>query len=215
MKVKGKLIMRRARGFIYIWTNNVDGKKYLGKCWGEPASSYKGSGKYFRRALAKYGIENFDREILEFCYSKEDLRNQEQYWLDYYQAADSDMFYNISPNAGGGHHSADYNGEKNPMYGRKHPNHKVRRGTESNWYGLRRAGSKNPNAKKYLIVDPDGNEYHTICLKEFVVENFTANVLNVYQSLKEQAIRNTFKPARIGHCKGWKIKHDLSDSQFK
>ena len=62
--------------------------------------------------------------------------------------------------------------------------------------------------EKYLIIDSEGREWHTECLKEFVETHFTVDTSKIYQSLKEQAIRGTFKPAKKGHCKGWKIKHD-------
>lgn len=194
-------------GFIYLWTNNVDNMKYLGKCWGDPNSSYTGSGKYFKRAIKKHGLENFTREILEYCFSKKDLVAKEQYWLDYYDAASSLEFYNISPNAGGGHHGADYNGNKNPMWGRKHPNHKPHYGEENGMFGSHRVLSENPNAKSYFIIDNNGNEFYTSCLKEFVQNRFSKDQGKVYQSLKEQAIRGTFKKANKGHCKGWRIRH--------
>lgn len=195
-------------GFIYIWTNNLDKMKYVGKCWGDPTCSYKGSGKYFKRALKKYGIENFSREILEYCYSKKELIEREQYWLDYYDAANNDQFYNISPNSGGGHHGADYNGDKNPMWKKKHPNHKPHIGKENGMYGVHRFLSENPNAKSYFLIDDKGNEYYTDCLKAFVKDHFIDKHDAVYQSLKSQALRKTFKPAIRGHCKGWKIKHE-------
>jgi len=195
-------------GFIYIWTNKINGMKYLGKCWGSPESSYIGSGKYFKRAVVKFGIENFEREIIEYCYSKKELKEREQYWLDKYNAALDENFYNLAPYAGGGHHGADYRKEKNPMWGRKHPNHKPHVGQENGMYGVHRFLSENPNAKSYYIIDDKGNQHYTKCLKEFVKDKFPLDNGKIYQSLKEQALRNTFKPAQRGHCKGWRIKHE-------
>jgi hypothetical protein len=199
----------RTSGFIYLWNNKINNMKYIGKCWGDPSSSYIGSGKYFRRAVKKFGIENFERSILEYCLTKEELKNREQHWINHFNAAHNDQFYNISPNAGGGHHGADYNGEKNPMWGKKHPNHKPHCGKENGMYGIHRFLSENPNAKKYYIIDNEGKEVYTNCLKEFVKDRFGEHYEKIYQSLKEQALRATFKPATKGHCKGWKIKHDV------
>ena len=195
-------------GFIYLWINKIDGKKYLGKCWGSPSGSYIGSGKHFRSAFNKYGKENFERIILEHCGSKEELSQREQHWLNYYDAANNDEFYNISPNAGGGHHGADYTKEKNPMWGKKHPNHKPHYGKENGMYGTHRSLAENPNAKSYFIIDDNDNEFYIKCLKEFVQSRFPDNASKVYQSLKEQALRGTFKKANKGHNKGWRIKHD-------
>lgn len=183
--------------------------KYVGKCWGDPSSSYIGSGKYFKRAIKKYGLDNFERTILEYCSTKDELKQKEQFWIDKFDAANSDEFYNISPNAGGGHHGADHKGSKNPMWGKKHPNHKPHFGENNGMFGVHRFLSENPNAKKYYIIDDKGEEIYTNCLKEFVFSRFGKNE-KVYQSLKEQAIRGTFKPATKGHCKGWRIKHEVS-----
>ena len=48
-------------GFIYITTNNLDGKKYIGqKSYSMPNwKRYLGSGIYLKRAIKKYGRENF------------------------------------------------------------------------------------------------------------------------------------------------------------
>jgi len=51
-------------GFIYKWTNLINGKMYIGSHKGTIDDGYIGSGKYFNHALNKYGIENFTREIL-------------------------------------------------------------------------------------------------------------------------------------------------------
>lgn len=196
-------------GFVYLWTNKLNNMKYVGKCLGDPEkTSYKGSGKHFKRALKKYGEENFIREILEYCESKEMLKEREQYWLNFYDAANNKEFYNISPNSGGGHHGADYRGSKNPMWGKKHPNHKPHFGKENGMYGVHRFLSENPNAKSYILIDENGHEYYTKCLKEFVKEHFKDKHDAIYQSLKSQALRNTFKKATRGHCKGWRIKHE-------
>lgn len=159
-------------GFIYIWENKINGKKYLGKSQGKPTSSYKGSGKYFNRALKKYGIENFERTIIEYCDNPKELINREKFWLDYYQAATNPDFYNVSPNSGGGHHGADYRGEKNPMWGRKHPNHKPHIGKDNGMYGVHRYGSENPNARAVVIYDDKNNQYEGSCLKEVCKEIF-------------------------------------------
>lgn len=153
-------------GFIYMWENKLDGKKYLGKCQSSPDSSYIGSGKYFKRAIKKYGLENFERTIIEYCDNPTKLIEREKYWLDYYQAAINPEFYNISPNSGGGHHGADYRGENNPMWGKKHPNHKPHKGKENGMYGVHRYGSNNPNAKVVIIKDNNNKIYEGTCLKE-------------------------------------------------
>ena len=152
--------------FIYLWKNKIDGKKYIGKCQAKETSAYIGSGKYFQRAVKKYGIGNFERTILEYCKNPEHLREREKYWLDFYDVSNNDMFYNISPNSGGGHHGADHKGTNNPMYGKKHPNHKPHYGSDNGMYGVHRYNSDNPNAKIVKITTPDGKQHVFNSLKE-------------------------------------------------
>lgn len=84
-------------GFIYITTNLVNGKRYLGqkefnqKNW----KRYLGSGMAFKNALKKYGKENFRKDIIYICYSKEEL-NQIEYELSvYFDVVESDDWYNL------------------------------------------------------------------------------------------------------------------------
>lgn len=84
-------------GYIYITTNNVNGKQYIGKRT-KPYfdEKYLGSGKLLRRAINKYGPENFHSEILEWCYSIEELNEAERKWIRYFSAQTDQNFYNIS-----------------------------------------------------------------------------------------------------------------------
>jgi len=65
-------------GFVYVTTNMVNGKKYIGqKMFRKDWQYYLGSGTLLKRAIKKYGKENFSREIIAFSYSKEELNNLE------------------------------------------------------------------------------------------------------------------------------------------
>ena len=55
-------------GFIYITTNNINGKKYIGQKKYDKEGKWKtylGSGIILNRAIKKYGAENFSKEIIE------------------------------------------------------------------------------------------------------------------------------------------------------
>lgn len=80
---------------IYCTTNLINGKKYIGKdAFNNP--KYLGSGKHFKNAVKKYGRENFKKQTLQDCISIDDLNESEIYWIDYFGAVNSGLFYNIA-----------------------------------------------------------------------------------------------------------------------
>ena len=89
--------IRDPYGFIYITTNMVNGKKYIGqrvfhrRGW----QSYLGSGIAFRRAIDKYGKDNFHRDIVAIAYSKEELDKLEIEFIELHNAVESNNYYNI------------------------------------------------------------------------------------------------------------------------
>jgi hypothetical protein len=89
-------------GFIYEWVNKINGKKYIGSHAGDINDGYVASGPIFLRAIQKYGIENFERTILEVVDNNSKLKDREQYYLDRVDAANNRMYYNVKPVAGGG-----------------------------------------------------------------------------------------------------------------
>ena len=87
-------------GFVYLTTNLVNGKKYIGqrkiqKC-GIEKDSYLGSGILITRAIKEYGRDNFRRDILDFADNAKDLDDKEIYYINLYDAVESDDFYNIA-----------------------------------------------------------------------------------------------------------------------
>lgn len=66
---------------IYKTTNLVNGKFYIGQD-SKNNPNYLGSGDLIKKAINKYGKDNFKKEILEYCESKEELNQQEIYWIN-------------------------------------------------------------------------------------------------------------------------------------
>lgn len=84
---------------IYLWTNLVNGKKYVGQttCFHRRMKTYRHTypNAYMEHAVKKHGLDNFDITILERDVPLDKLDEREQYWLDYYQSYDADKGYNI------------------------------------------------------------------------------------------------------------------------
>lgn len=104
-------------GYIYLTTNLVNNKKYIGRHKSsEFTENYKGSGKYLWNAINKYGWDNFKVEMIEECNSDEELNERERYWISHYNAVESDEFYNITEGGDG----RSLFGINNGMYGKNH-----------------------------------------------------------------------------------------------
>jgi group I intron endonuclease len=86
---------------IYKTTNLINNKIYIGQD-SKNNPNYLGSGLLLKKAIKKYGKDNFTKEILEHCYSKEELDTQEQYWISKFDSIDLDIGYNIMKGGEGG-----------------------------------------------------------------------------------------------------------------
>ena len=88
--------------YIYITTNLINGKQYIGQHKGKLNDSYFGSGTNVMKALAKYGKQNFKKDILQICETREEADKWEQYYIAKYQAVENDSFYNLQEGGTGG-----------------------------------------------------------------------------------------------------------------
>lgn len=86
---------------IYKILNKINGKIYIGQNK-RNNPEYFGSGTIILNAIKKYGKENFEKEILEECNSKEHMDSAEIYWIAYYNSTDRDIGYNITKGGTGG-----------------------------------------------------------------------------------------------------------------
>lgn len=82
-------------GYVYLTINLINGKKYIGQHKSSVYDGkYLGSGEVFKRALDKYGKENFCNGIIEWAISYDDLNQKEKYYINLYNASENRMFYN-------------------------------------------------------------------------------------------------------------------------
>ena len=104
-------------GYIYETTNLLNGKTYIGQHHSEQFNFYyKGSGKLILQAFKKYGKENFQTVILEWCESEKELNEREIYYIALYRMQNK-AEYNITDGGGG---TRGLFGEKNHFYGKTH-----------------------------------------------------------------------------------------------
>ena len=88
-------------GIIYLTTNKINNRKYIGVD-SQNNKSYFGSGKAIRLAIKKYGTKSFTKEILEESDDKEYLFEREKYYIEIYDAINSNEYYNMAEGGKGG-----------------------------------------------------------------------------------------------------------------
>lgn len=131
-------IINKRYHFTYQTRNNINGMLYIGRHSTDNINDgYIGSGKLLRRAISKYGKDNFSIEILCFFDSLQDLIEEEKFIVDD-SWCKNPKSYNIvlggsnpimigenNPSWKGGvkyikKGMADTSGSNNPMYGKRH-----------------------------------------------------------------------------------------------
>lgn len=165
--------------YVYLTTNLINGKRYIGQHYGKIDDSYIGSGNTLKKAIQKYGKKNFRKQILEICANYNAMNIAERKWIKYYNAVESSEFYNIAeggfnsnPCAGMSEEaqlerkrklSEAAKGEKNyfynkhftkeqhPLYGKHHSKESKKKMSEA------KQGNKAPTAKGVRIYNLNGN----------------------------------------------------------
>ena len=103
---------------IYKITNKINNKSYIGQTNNinrrfqehkVQKNDSDGTSKLLHQAIKKYGLENFDFEVLEENIENYDAR--EQYWIAYYHTLSDEHGYNLTP---GGSSPPILKGANNP-----------------------------------------------------------------------------------------------------
>lgn len=122
---------------VYIHTNKINGKKYVGQTCQKPEYRWNNGKNYkeclhFYNAIEKYGWDEFDHEIIASNLTKDEADNFEKILIQKLDTMNPDIGYNLR--AGGSEvifseeskkkmsesHIGLFVGEKHPMYGKKH-----------------------------------------------------------------------------------------------
>lgn len=90
---------------IYRITNKLNGRIYIGKRSlmrdDFNKSNYWGSGLYIKRAIKKYGKENFTRDVICECMSLSEMNDREVFYIGFYNSIQPNG-YNIQKGGQGG-----------------------------------------------------------------------------------------------------------------
>ena len=155
---------------VYMWTNLVNGKKYVGQtqCFGQRMARYRcGYRKTnIEKAIHEYGTENFDIVVLERDVPLDMLNEREQYWIDYYQTYDEKHGYNVQRYARsnrGYKHTQEWRDKFSATLKDKWATDKEYRkfwsdrmsGENNYFYGKKLCGDKNGHATKVRCVELD------------------------------------------------------------
>lgn len=121
---------------VYMHTNKINGKKYVGQTKMKPEERWKNGKGYktcvlFYRAIQKYGWENFEHEVIASNLTKEEADNFEKLLIEQLNLINPDKGYNLKEGGSKGNFSesskikmrenhADFSGKNNPQYGKKH-----------------------------------------------------------------------------------------------
>ena len=96
---------------IYKITNQINGKTYTGAhTTTNIYDEYYGSGVAITRAIKKYGKQNFTKEIIHYCKSKDEMYKLEEQLVEV-----GEHTYNLTRGGNGGWSHIDSAGDNNPM----------------------------------------------------------------------------------------------------
>jgi hypothetical protein len=99
---------------IYKTTNNINKKYYIGAHkTNNIHDDYLGSGVALKRAIKKYGRENFTKEILQICDDEKSMFERERELVEC--SLKDKKCYNMRNGGRGGFDHIDNRGDKNPM----------------------------------------------------------------------------------------------------
>lgn len=89
--------------YVYKITNLVNGKIYIGKHSTDDINDgYMGSGVLLHQAYKKYGLECFNKEVIDYYNNEAELNQGEIYWIARFNSTDPKIGYNLTYGGEGG-----------------------------------------------------------------------------------------------------------------
>lgn len=190
-------------GFIYEWTNLLNGKKYIGSHEGTIEDGYIGSGKVFQKAIKKYGIKNFTRSILEYVEVKDrkHLLEREKHYLDNANAYYSSDYYNVAKDVIGGNTKAGWTETRRKEFSDRIKQIWANRTEEEKKEILNVIQQKN----KEWIESDEGKEF-----RQRQRENFNTKLPKIIEGIRNRDPVDRRRSAKLGKDRMGKEKRKLA-----
>jgi len=205
--------MEKYYGFVYITTNMINGKRYIGqhkfkKDW----KYYLGSGVIIKRAIKKYGRENFVRDIVALTYTKEELNHLEEEFIKNYNAVYDDNYYNISSASMGGNGTMDGKTEEEIKIIRHKMSESHKKYTQENsyWFGKNKTDETKDKISNSLKGRFVGDKHPLYGIRRLDMEGenhpqakrvICITTDKVFNTIKEAVeYYNIKSPSHIGGC---------------
>jgi group I intron endonuclease len=212
---------------IYKVTNIIDGKFYVGQD-SKNDPKYYGSGLLIKKAIKKYGKENFKKEILEYCKNFDELNEKEKYWIEKLNATNRNIAYNITIGGFGSgdvfrnhpdrekilkkisENHANVEGENNPMFGKTHTKEVVENIKKKNREWIEKNGGHLP---KHIVEKfsqqrkgRGNSRFINKVVQQFNLEGVLIKEWKDFIDLKENSTFNVKCISRV--CRGINKTHD-------
>ena len=197
---------------VYMHTNKINGKKYIGqtcreleKRWGKNGCEYENS-PHFYNAILKYGWDNFFHEILFTGLNHEQADKMESYLINFYKSNNKKFGYNIR---GGGSNGALGEESKKKISkankGKKRTEEFCRAMSERNKgknnpnYGNHKlAGENNPNYGKHWNAGENNYFYGKKHTPETIAIIRAKNIGRVHSEEEKAKRRKSLKGKQAG-----------------
>lgn len=194
--------------YIYKTTNLINGKFYIGKSSMKNNSIdywYLGSGVLLKKAIEKYGRDNFKKEIVEWCSSFEESNEREKYWIKNLNALNLKIAYNIATGGDGGNLGIEVNKRiSKALKGRKHTEEfkqrisKLNKGKKlskehiealrkSN-LGIKRSDEYKQNSRERMLKKYENGFQNPHKVEIYKYDRETGEYINYYLSCTEASI---------------------------
>lgn len=179
---------------IYGIVNKANGKIYIGQTKQGYRKRFiqhlcpKDKSPLLKKAIEKYGKENFECELIDIAYSREEANIKEKMWIKILKTYKAENGYNLSMGGVIGDFNEEtkrkmseaHKGDKNYFYGKHHTAKAKRKMSEKKKGNY--TGSEHPRARK-VICEETGEVFETI---KQAAEKYNISHGHISQACKKQ-----------------------------